>query len=296
MGCSRCSRAEGEDLYATEPPNRCQVKLGLDINIDMEAWQSGRMCRTRNAVGSQGPRRFESSRFRQSTEVHMDLKTVIKNIPKLPLSALVFYVGALTLWQLGYIPSPGEIIVFLKGLYLSYGYGGLFIASFLEGIIYLGLYFPGSFVVALAVILSDGGLMQLLLISLVVATALTISSAINYILGSRILSGKPLGEPLAKKSLVLSRGLLFSALHPDVLAFYFFNLGLKKQGLYKIFLVPVIMVPYGFVLGYIIYAARGTLRTAIESPYVVISAILFWITIAFILESRKNSARTHSRP
>src|SRR3989338_533278 len=31
----------------------------------MEAWQSGRMRRTRNAVGPKGPRGFESSRFRQ---------------------------------------------------------------------------------------------------------------------------------------------------------------------------------------------------------------------------------------
>lgn len=249
---------------------------------------------SRKPVGPQGPRGFKSHPLRQSAEVYMDFKNFIRNIPKLPLSALIFYLSVLALWQLGYIPSPNEIIVFLKSLYTSYGYTGLFIASFLEGIIYLGLYFPGSFVVALAVILSDGGIVSLLIISLVVAFAVTTSSVINYILGSRVIPGRSIGRLLIKKPSAPSRGLLLSALHPDVLAFYFFNLGLKKRSFYEIFLVPGIMIPYGFVLGYMIYTARETLRTAIESPYVVISAILFWIAIAFVLESRKNNSRAHS--
>src|SRR3989338_8084453 len=116
------------------------------------------------------------------------LKQFFRKIPKLPLSALIFYVSVVILWKFGYIPSPSNILIFLESLYNSYGLSGLFIASFLEGIVYFGLYFPGSFIVALAVILSDGSFISLFLISLIVAFALSVTAIINYTLGNKILS------------------------------------------------------------------------------------------------------------
>jgi len=61
-------------------------------------------------------------------------------IPWLPLSALIFYLTAVVLWTINLIPPPTEIFIFLENLYNDYGLIGLFIASFLEGIVYLGLY------------------------------------------------------------------------------------------------------------------------------------------------------------
>lgn len=116
------------------------------------------------------------------------LKSLRQQIPKLPFSALLFYGGLVALRKLGYIPGPTNILTMLENLYLVYGLAGLFIASFLEGIVYFGLYFPGSFVVILAVILSNGTFLSLLHISLIVAGALTLTSMINYTLGRRILS------------------------------------------------------------------------------------------------------------
>ena len=115
-------------------------------------------------------------------------KLSTKEIPKLPLSALIFYLSVLMLWRLGFIPSPTEIFNLLEDLYQIYGLPGLAAASFLEGIVYLGLYFPGSFVVALAVFLTDGSFGAFLLLSTLVAFVLTITSTINYILGRFILA------------------------------------------------------------------------------------------------------------
>jgi hypothetical protein len=175
-------------------------------------------------------------------------KDGLKKVPILPLSALLFYLTAVILWQLGIIPSPMELFTFLESLYDTYGLIGLFIGSFLEGIVYFGLYFPGGFIVALAVILSDGAFFTLLILSLLVATAITITSIINYSLGRKIIKGKLNPElPLPQKRL-FSKGFLFSFLHPTILAFYFFNLGIKKENGWKIALVPFIMIPYGLLL------------------------------------------------
>lgn len=213
------------------------------------------------------------------------LKKIFKKIPKLPLSALVFYLITVFLWKSGYIPTPSDILLFLENLYISYGLSGLFIASFLEGIVYFGLYFPGSFVVMLAVIISNGTFYSLLSISLVVATALTITSFVNYILGRKIKSG---GETLETKKLILSKGLVASMLHPNALAFYFFNLGIKKQSIKDIIFVPIVMIPYGLVLAYLFYSIKETLKTAIENPYIMVSIILFWMLLVLFLENRNK--------
>jgi len=222
-------------------------------------------------------------------------KQIFKKIPKLPLSALIFYISAVILWKFGCIPSPSNIFLFLENLYQSYGLIGLFIASFLEGIVYFGLYFPGSFIVILAVILSDGTFKTFLFISLVVAIALTITSIINYILGRKILANRSNKGLLLKKGPIFSKGFLVSMLHPNALAFYFFNSGIKKQNFLKVLLVPLIMIPYGLTLSYFFYLIKGPLRIAIESPYIMISVILFWVLLAFLLENknRKHTSFSH---
>jgi len=65
----------------------------------------------------------------------------LKRIPLLPLSALVFYITVFILWNINILPPPTEIIMFLENLYTTYGLFGLFIASFLEGVVYLDFIF-----------------------------------------------------------------------------------------------------------------------------------------------------------
>jgi len=203
-------------------------------------------------------------------------------IPLLPISALLFYLLILILWIVRIIPDYTAILQFLEGLYNSYGLLGLFIASFLEGVVYLGLYFPGSVIIALSVILSNGSFLELLIISLIVALALTLTSIINYLLG------KSISKKKVKENKKFSKGIIFSIIHPNVLAFYFFNLGIKKNGFWKVLFVPLLMIPYGLLIGYLIYSVKPLVERAIESPILMISIILIWFIIAFIFDNRKD--------
>lgn len=213
---------------------------------------------------------------------------MIERIPKLPLSALFFYLSIVLLWQVGLIPSPAGILDILEGLYKTYGLPGLFVASFLEGIVYFGLYFPGSFVVALAVILSDGTFPALMAISGTVALALTITATINYSLGRRILANPLNKELVMEEKRVLSRGLFLAMLHPNALAFYFFNAGIQKHKFWKVLLVPVVLVPYGLALGMLIFSTRESFKRAIENPYLMISYLSVWFVLALLVEVRRK--------
>jgi len=219
----------------------------------------------------------------------MNARKLWKEIPKLPLTALAFYLTFFILWTIGIIPPPTEIVLMLETLYNNYGLLGLFISAFLEGIVYLGLYFPGSFIIALSVIISDGTFPSLLTISLVVALALTITSFINYFLGRHI-SFKHINETKSKLPRKISKGLILSMIHPNSLAFYFFDAGLEKRGLWKTIFVPIIMIPYGLALAYLFSTFRQATRNGIESPYVMISLILIWFAIAFWFAHKKKQA------
>jgi len=218
----------------------------------------------------------------------MDIKKFFKEIARLQLSALIFYSTLLLLWSLGVIPAPIEIMAFLETLYQSYGLMGLFVASFLEGIVYLSLYFPGSFVVALAVFLSDGTLNVLISISVIVATALTITSIINYIIGRHVVLKKTEEKSLPKEYKMASKGLFFSMLHPSSLGFYFFHAGIEKHNPWKIIFVPLVMIPYGLTLAYVLYHFKGPLQKSLESPYLMITVIFVWFVMAFVFEHRKK--------
>ena len=218
----------------------------------------------------------------------MKIKEIINRIPKLPLTALIFYLTAFVLWNLNLIPPPTEIVVFLENLYNRFGFFGLFIATFLEGIIYLGLYFPGSFIVALAVFFSDGKFISLLNISIIVALTLTLTAFINYWLGKHI-SLKNKEEVM--KSEKITKGLFASMLHPNLLAFYFFNEGLEKGNIRKISWVPVIMIPYGLAFAYMLSIFSTVAKQKLESPLFLMSLIILWMILAFVFNIKRKYKR-----
>ena len=191
----------------------------------------------------------------------MLFKRFFKEIPKIPLSALIFYLALFVLWTINVIPEPKGILEFLESLYNSYGLGGLFIASFLEGIVYLGLYFPGSFIIALAVFLSDGKFISLFIITILVTLALIVTSIINYLLGRYVLF-KEFNHKSFHHNKLASKGLIFSILHPNILAFYFFNQGIEKQNPLKLIFVPILMIPYGLLFAYFLYVLKDPARKA----------------------------------
>ena len=216
----------------------------------------------------------------------MDIKKFGENIPLLPLSAIAFYLIVLILISLKVIPSSTEIVILLENLYKNYGLISLFVGAFFEGLVYIGLYFAGSFIIFFIILFSDGKFISLLNISLIITSALTLTSLINYALGRYIFSKQLRESKEIEKKKRISNGLILSAIHPNFLAFYFFNLGLKKKGIWNIIFVPIIMIPYGLFLAFLITSLKSILRGSAENPYILITALLIWFVIAFMLKNK----------
>jgi len=220
-------------------------------------------------------------------------KKIIRFVPILPLTALVFLGTAMVLWKFELIPDPKEILLILENLYLKFGYLGLVIATFLESIVYLGLYFPGSFIIALAVFFSNGSFVSLLIISILVAITLTITAVINYFFG-RYVSRKDFFEKkeFVKESKSISKGLFVSMLHPDLMAFYFFNAGLERQNMKKLIYVPIFMIPYGYLIGFVLSRFSELLRRGLESPNFLLIIIGIWFVASFVFEIKRRKRKS----
>lgn len=210
-------------------------------------------------------------------------------IPILPLSALVFYLLLIILWNIHLIPSPKELFEMLEKLYQHYGLLGLVLATLLEGIVYVCLYIPGSFIIALTVFFSDRSFISLITISIIVSTTLTVASFINYRIGKYFASRNFWDKKdLMKESEMLSRGFIASMLHPNLLAFYFFNAGLERRNFKQIFYVPLFMLPYGLFVAYLLSIFSNPVRQGLESPIFLLTIIIIWFVAAYWKENKKR--------
>lgn len=213
------------------------------------------------------------------------IKQIFKIIPWFPLSGLIFYFMIWALWSLGIIPPPVEIVPFLESLYNRLGLFGIFLTSFLEGIAYIGLYVPGTTIIFLAIVFSDGSFLSLVYISLTITLSLTLVSILNYVWGKFFASKK---QRESKKEGV-EKNIFLSIIHPNLLAFYFFHRGLKKKDFWKVFLFPLIIFPYAFIIAYIVsFSSEFVKDSVVGNPYVFLLCLVVWLMTATVLENKKD--------
>lgn len=204
---------------------------------------------------------------------------------RLPLSALAFYLFILLLMYVGFIPSLVEILSFLRGVYDNYGIMGLFIGSFLEGIVYLGLYFPGSLIIIVAAAFSNGTFLDFVLISGTVTLAISLASVINYYFGKYSILNRFLkpSKVNRKTRSFLNHNFFATFLHPNLLGFYVYTLGAKRDSPLILLLIPPIMFVWGIFLAWTFYTLREYIVNLAENPFAMITLLSLWFLIAFVL-------------
>jgi hypothetical protein len=53
-------------------------------------------------------------------------------------------------------------------------------------------------------------------------------------------------------------------------------------------IVPLVMIPYGLALSYILYPIKEPLKRGLENPYLMISVIFIWLIMSFLIERGRN--------
>jgi len=102
------------------------------------------------------------------------------------IKASLFWFGVILFlivtWQIFDLPSNEELIVITKGWLGSYGLWMLFIGAFLESVLLVGFYFPGSVLIFIGVGLAPS-IADAVIAVLVVDIAMLTGQSFNYFLG-----------------------------------------------------------------------------------------------------------------
>jgi len=114
------------------------------------------------------------------------MKEQIKNYLKLliiPATVFIIYLTMFLLWRLFSLPPQEELIEIVKTFFEKYGLIVVFISAIIEGILLVGQYFPGGFVIFLGVITAAGDVLRATKVVLIVSLAFIMAYNINYMMG-----------------------------------------------------------------------------------------------------------------
>jgi membrane protein DedA with SNARE-associated domain len=163
-----------------------------------------------------------------------------------PLILLLVYIVFIILVR-GVVPTPEELINTFSVLYQKYGYEIIFVSAFLEALVLVNLFVPGTLAVALGVIFARAGHISLPLVIVTASLGAISGYLLDYTLGyfgfSEVLKKLGYSDLLkgANKQLKKfgKRGLAFGFILPNIASFLSLMIGTSNLG-WKRFMVVAI--------------------------------------------------------
>lgn len=180
---------------------------------------------------------MQLDRLRKATSKILEV-TVAGHIPYLLAFA---YLAFALIYQLLPLPSPEALLPILREYYQQYGALALFVAAFVEAIFFLGLYFPGSTVILVAVYLAPKTAPSLAAVAITVFLGFLFACCVNYWMGRyslhRMLLWIRKGRTVEKMREWLNRRgwpvLVITGFNPNWQSFAAVAMGISRQGFGK---------------------------------------------------------------
>lgn len=106
-----------------------------------------------------------------------------RRVAGLPLVLFLIFAVLYGIWRLFDLPEETELVALAREQFVRYGTLAVFLSAFLEGLLFVGWYYPGGVVIFLGVSLAAGDPTRVAVTVLTVAFGLILSHALNYTLG-----------------------------------------------------------------------------------------------------------------
>jgi membrane protein DedA with SNARE-associated domain len=225
----------------------------------------------------------------------------------IPLLLLVLFSSLFIIWKVVDLPPTDELVEIVKVWFDRYGLPFIFLSSIIEGMLLIGSYFPGVFVIFLGVILSSS-ILQATQVVAVVTAGLFVAHIINYVLGKygwyRLLVrfGMKGAVEQARERLV-KRGpiAIFSSYWlPSVGALTDTAAGIMRMPFKKFFCYSLISVTlWDIVAGVLVYSFKDSalvLAIPTSGSKIIFSVIGIWIvfTLGADFYKRRKSSGAHT--
>jgi membrane protein DedA with SNARE-associated domain len=218
----------------------------------------------------------------------------------LPFIWAVLFAFFAVLYRLFNLPSPAQTVVFARDLFNNYGVYVLTLAAFVEAIFMISVYFPGSLVIAIAVVISDKSPDSLFTIGLLVWLGFVAALPLNYYLGKEgfyrgllVLGGRDVIHKMQRWMERRGRtAVLLSACQPSILAFAVVCMGITREGLVRtIFLAAISLIPWvALIIVLLSIITKGIDVTDKNQAWYFIALLVLWGLVLVLKERRwKNS-------
>lgn len=179
-----------------------------------------------------------------------------------PFSICLFLLVFIIFYRLIGLPSPQELTILIENWFNLYGYWLLLFAAFLEGVFIIGMYFPGSLAIALAVYTLGKTPLDLFYIGGIAFIAFLFANVCNYFLGK---------YGYYKFLLIIGKKDTIDKMHQTMIKYG--NLTFFFTGFFPNFIA-------------ITSVCAGISRLNIfKTVYLQASSLLFWVTIWTIVGS-----------
>ena len=216
-----------------------------------------------------------------------------------PLIYMGLFIILSILWKLFSLPEPDEIFNFILNLFNTYGLIIVGLAAFIEGLVLVNIYFPGSAVILIGVVAKKDdpvGAMQVVIVTII---AFLLAAIVNYALGYfglytliRKLGG---GEWLKKAEGWYERSghraILTSFIHPNLGAFISVACGNARFPFTKFMLYAVVgALLWNTLWGVVVYNFANIMASAATQGWSVAALLLIWTMVAFVKGWRQHNS------
>lgn len=221
----------------------------------------------------------------------------------IPLTLLVIYTSLAIAWRVFSFPSPDVLAEIVGGWFDRYGIPALFFSSMLEGLLLIGSYFPGVFVIFLGVLVADSPMEASIAVT-VCTLGLVLAHVLNYVLGKygwyKILIKFGMGEAVEQSRLKLEKrgfwAIPLSYWLPSVGALTNTAAGIMRLSFRKFFAYSLASSVFWYTLvGFIVYiSGEGALEIAGggSANIYVFGVIVAWILILLIYDHKNKKHKS----
>ncbi len=221
----------------------------------------------------------------------------------LPAVCLIGFLILVLAWDGLHLPRQSALLDSLRVLFAEYGLIIVFPAAFLEGFVILGLYFPGSAIVVLGVVLNRSNPPAALIVCLEAAGAFWLGAQLGFLLGrrgmrplvERIAGGQALVHTDAWYGALGPRAILIACVHPNLGSLMALSCGSRLTSWTQFARYSLAgYLAWCLFWGIVVVAGGSVVEGAISSPIGVLVFLGAWtmVTVAvaivqeFDLEAR----------
>ena len=196
------------------------------------------------------------------------------------------------LWWLLDLPKEKEIIALANSYFERYGLITVLISAVLEGLILIGVYYPGSLVIFLAVIFAAGDVLKVAEVVIVATLGVLIAYVTNYLLGQygwyKLLSKFGLDDSIdeAKKRLEKhqKKALILTYWHPNFAALTSTAAGILGMNFYKFFALSALVALIWNIFWGTLAAILGEASLAVMGLRFIMVAFAVWALYIYMKE------------